>query len=373
MKIFFIENENPARNSSGGIMSYLVNLSKFLMNRKIKTVLAGNGNYDPDKSDKLFSEFIPVTDKEDISNYKYLFNLPKIKNKITPYSVIHVQRPDMAIPLIWSSKIKKNKIICSLHGSHDIAVFDKKGFLQGVIYFIMQTIAFMFADKLIAVDEGSRDHYLKKYPWIKNKICVIPIAVDLEKFYVKNKPELRKKFGFDKEDQILIFVGRLEKEKNVKFLIDSFYILRKSNPVIKLLLVGSGRDSEQLKNYVSENKIPDVIFWGEVSNTEIPDLLNCADVFVFGSLYEGSPTVIKEALACNLPVVSTDAGDVKSVISDIENCYISERNCDEFACKVDLALNNKNDKIRDAALKYSNENICAKTLEIYNSFKKEEK
>ena len=95
---------------------------------------------------------------------------------------------------------------------------------------------------------------------------------------------------------------------------------------------------QELKSKAKKMKISDVNFWGEISNEEIPKLLNCADVFVFASLYEGSPTVIKEALACNIPVVSVDVGDVRSVIYEINGCYIAKRTIDDFSNKVEKVL-----------------------------------
>lgn len=66
MHVYFIDNENPFRDSSGGIMSYIVNVSKFLQHRQIKTSLIGSGYKDGFKlsnRDTAFSEYIPVTKK----------------------------------------------------------------------------------------------------------------------------------------------------------------------------------------------------------------------------------------------------------------------------------------------------------------------
>lgn len=368
MKIFFIENENPARDSSGGIMSYLVNLSKYLIKEKIETILIGNGNYSEAPSNRLFSKFISVSKNEDISNYRYLFNLCKknVQSVFEKNAIIHIQRPDMVIPLILKSVVQKNVIICSLHGAHDIGVYDKKGLLQGVIYFLLQFIAFVFVDLLIAVDEGTKQHYIKKFSWLEKKIKVIPIAVDTEKFFIMNKKELREKFNFKVDDKILIFVGRLEKEKNISFIIDSFEKTKVKEPKAKLLLVGNGRDIDDLKEYVINKKIEDVIFWGEVSNSEIPELLNCADVFVFASLYEGSPTVIKEALSCNLPVVSVDVGDVKSVIENVDGCFIADKNINDFSSKLAKALNYSQPfEGRKRAMDFNSESVGQMTLNMY--------
>ena len=94
--------------------------------------------------------------------------------------------------------------------------------------------------------------------------------------------------------------------------------------------------------------------------------LNCADVLVLASLFEGSPTVIKEALACNIPIVSVDVGDVKEVIDNIQGCYIATKNIYDFQEKIYKVLTElKEVNCRERALEYSNDIISEKTYEIY--------
>jgi glycosyltransferase involved in cell wall biosynthesis len=73
----------------------------------------------------------------------------------------------------------------------------------------------------------------------------------------------------------------------------------------------------------------------------IPLYMNACDVFLLASSSEGSPMVIKEAMACNLPVVSTDVGDVGEVISGVEGCYLVEPDVNDIAAKLELVLNRR--------------------------------
>lgn len=365
MRIFFLENENPYRTSSGGIMSYLMNLSAFLKTQNIETVLCGVGKK-KSESNEIFSEFKQILIDDNPSNYKYIFALFRRlkKVKLSKETIIHAQRPDMLIPAICL--LRKTKFVCSLHGAHDKAVFDKKGLINGYIYSFLQKIAFRFADLLIAVDADTKKYYQEKYPFIKDKIVLIPIAVDTEKFQIMDKHKIREKYGFAKNDKIIVFVGRLEKEKNVKLIIDSFAKVKEKTLDAKLLLIGNGRESEEIKSYVIETGIKDVIFQGEVANEVIPELLNCADLFAFASLYEGSPTVIKEALACNIPIVSVNVGDVKSVIENVDGCYLAKREINDFSLKLDDALNQKKTfKGRERALNFNSESVGRMTLALY--------
>ncbi|HUP13465.1 MAG TPA: glycosyltransferase family 4 protein, partial [Niastella sp.] len=75
-----------------------------------------------------------------------------------------------------------------------------------------------------------------------------------------------------------------------------------------------------------------------VSHSDVPKYLNEADVLVFPSFMEGSPNVIKEAMACNCPIVSTDVGDVKWVFGETKGCYIASFDPKDFATKIKMAI-----------------------------------
>ena len=95
--------------------------------------------------------------------------------------------------------------------------------------------------------------------------------------------------------------------------------------------------------------------------------LNAADALVLTSLWEGSPNVIKEAMACNLPIVSTDVGDVKEVIGDTEGCYITSYEPSDVAGKIKLALDfgkrtNGREKIKHLEIN----TIAKRIIDVYN-------
>jgi glycosyltransferase involved in cell wall biosynthesis len=71
-------------------------------------------------------------------------------------------------------------------------------------------------------------------------------------------------------------------------------------------------------------------------NEQVPLWLNAADVLLPTSLHEGSPTVVKEALACNLPIVSVEVGDVPERIKGIEGCYLASADPVDLAAKLRL-------------------------------------
>jgi glycosyltransferase involved in cell wall biosynthesis len=78
-----------------------------------------------------------------------------------------------------------------------------------------------------------------------------------------------------------------------------------------------------------------------IENSVVPVWLNASNVLLLTSLHEGSPTVVKEALACNVPVVSVDVGDVRQRIRDIDGCYIAAPDPSDLAAKLSLVCSGK--------------------------------
>lgn len=362
-RIIFIENENLSRDSSGGVMSYMVNLSKYFMNSGFETILFGSGSIENKSlSNNKFSKFYSISKKSSISNFNFFLKLltTKVIEHTKNEDILHVQRAEMVIPLAIR---KKNKIVCTLHGSQDLAVLNKKGRLMSFVYLILQFLSFKLVDELIVVDKKNMERYIKKYPWIRNKIHLIPISVDINKFHPKNKIDCKNKFRLPLDKKILLFIGRLEYEKNVEFIINGFKNF--NNNTYKLVIAGAGSLEIKLKE-LADLGDNDIIFLGELDNVLIPELINSADVLLLTSFFEGSPTVVKESLCCNVPVISTDVGDVKDVLELVDGGVIIDFTIDSFMSGINSILAKENINIKKAPKLFSHILMGEKTLIIYN-------
>ena len=364
MKVVFIENEDINRDSSGGVMSYILNLSSFLREEGWESILIATGdiskNAAPVRSE--LSKCYSVSTLSGISNFNFfkkLFTSESLK-KISQKDIIHVQRPEMVIPIYLR---RKNKIVCTLHGGQDIAVRKKKGRAAYWLYSLCQTVSFLLVDQIIVVDRKNLDRYIKKYPWIKGKVSLIPISIDTTRFYPLDKLELRRKYGFPLEDNILLYVGRLEYEKNVDFLVDSFLKINDENT--KLLVAGDGslRLTLESKAKLRSQKIT---FLGEVKNTHIPEIINLADAVALCSYFEGSPTVVKESLCCKVPVISTDVGDVKEVLMTVKGGEIIELTENDLFRAFNKVLNMNETITDDVSKLFGLAAMGEKTLTIYS-------
>lgn len=113
----------------------------------------------------------------------------------------------------------------------------------------------------------------------------------------------------------------------------------------------------------------DLVELSGYSRQEVNLLMNAADCLLVTSHREGSPQVIKEAMACGTPIVSVDVGDVKEVFGDTEGCYIAERTPEDIAEKIEMALAFKgktNGQQRIIDLGLSNDLIANKLIEVYH-------
>jgi glycosyltransferase involved in cell wall biosynthesis len=152
-------------------------------------------------------------------------------------------------------------------------------------------------DGLVVVAEHLRRVLPKD---VKNsKVRVIPCGIDINLFKPLSRAQCCKKLGWDPEVFHVLFQDSGDPVKRPSLANESVQALKNSGVKCEL--------------HVFRN----------VPYAEVPTWINASDVLLLTSIHEGSPTVVKEALACNLPIVSVDVGDVRERIEGIEGCYIA--------------------------------------------------
>lgn len=131
-----------------------------------------------------------------------------------------------------------------------------------------------------------------------------PINVDRFKYSKENRTKVRDHYGLDDKILLVGHVGRLDKVKNHRFLIETFSEMVKQNPLCRLLIIGSGGEEENIKQTISQHKLNNYVFY--VNHTDcVERYLSAMDVLVFPSIQEGLPTVLLEAQASNLPIIAS--------------------------------------------------------------------
>ncbi len=210
----------------------------------------------------------------------YLWNLHKIKNKIKDFSpdIIHAH---FGLSGLVSCLQKTVPVIVTFHGS------------DAYIYYVklFSKLAANLSAYNIFVEEKLRNRINRH-----NKNVIVPCGIDLNVFYPMNKEIAREMLGLDNKNKNALFASGFDNPvKNYQLAKTAVANLNKDIKII------------ELKNKTRE---------------EVNLLLNACDLLILTSISEGSPQIIKEAMACNCPIVATDVGDVKEIIRDTEGCFL---------------------------------------------------
>lgn len=183
--------------------------------------------------------------------------------------------------------------------------------------------------------------------YFKRKTCysIIPCGINLDDYQLKDKNSIRRELEFIPDKKYILFGG-------------AFNNLRKNFPLLK-----SGLD-------LLERVDIEVLEMKGLSRRQIADLMCACDLFALPSKSEGSPQALKEAMACNCPIVATDVADIKHILGDLPGHFICTFEAKNVADKVAESLDfgkrtNGRDRIIELGL--TNDKIADKLIRIYKS------
>ncbi|MGA2502884.1 MAG: glycosyltransferase [Anaerolineales bacterium] len=200
---------------------------------------------------------------------------------------------------------------------------------------------------------------------VTSPIEVVPNGVELER-YQQICEDCRLEFGFNIEDILMIYCGRLGPEKSVDFLIKAFAGVAETIENVHLLIMGGGPEEESLKKLVTENNVNDrVHFLGMVAYEHVPKYLAMSDIFVTASVTEVHPLSVIEAMATGLPALGIRSVGVGDTIEDGITGFLSSQNQAAFAAKLTRLCLDRNlrRKMGQAARKASDRYSIEHTME----------
>lgn len=167
---------------------------------------------------------------------------------------------------------------------------------------------------------------------IETQVVPIPTGIQTERFQKGDSSFLSRQFEIPPEQKILLYVGRLGKEKNLDFLLRSFSLVLQNYPEVFLVIVGSGPEEESLKEEAREMGIgARVIFTGLLTPDVVTDVYRSSDCFVFPSVTETQGLVLVEAMASGLPVVAKAAFGSLAMVDDGVTGFLCEQGEERFA------------------------------------------
>ena len=241
--------------------------------------------------------------------------------KLYKIEVLHVH---YAIPHAYAGYMAKQMLkdegidipmVTTLHGT-DITLVGNHPFYKPAVTFSINK-----SDFVTSVSQSLKDDTLKLFN-IKNEIQVIPNFIELDKIKKEDKSPCQRSVMANDEERIITHISNFRKVKRIPDIIAIFNKIQKEIPA-KLMMVGEGPEKEKAEHLCRELGIQDkVIFFG--NSNEIDTILCQTDLFLLPSKTESFGLVALEAMACGVPVISSNAGGLPEVNKDGFSGYLSE-------------------------------------------------
>ena len=241
-------------------------------------------------------------------------------------------------------------------------------------FLLEQEFMLKYCDKVIAISRHSYIMLQTLYKLPAEKTTCIPhgFCDDYQKRNKREKNILRKKYGFRKEDKIIMYAGRLDEIKGITRLVSAFGEIVKREPNAKLVISGTGSFQRCMElSYPHWNKI---IYTGFLSKKHLYELYAIVDVGIVPSVYEEFGYVAGEMMLNELPIIVSETSGLKEIVKhrkygDFFN-YGENGNVNDLIDKVILALNkkkNQNVNGRKRILQeFSFEKFSSEILRVYN-------
>jgi glycosyltransferase involved in cell wall biosynthesis len=258
----------------------------------------------------------------------YLRNLPLLKQKIKAFcpDIIHAH---YGLSGLFANLQRRVPVVITYHGSD---INDRKVLPFSKVAMCLSSWNVFVSRKTLEIAGP------------KKKYILLPCGIDLSELQLTEKAEARRKMGLQDDRKYVLFAGAFDiAVKNAPLAKDAVACMQKNQA--ELL---------ELKGYTRE---------------EVTLLMCATDAFLMTSQTEGSPQVIKEALACGCPIVSVDVGDVRERISGVEGCYVANtRDPEELAGLLQKAMSfeeKTNGRDRIVADGLDNQQVAKQLFEIY--------
>ena len=240
-------------------------------------------------------QYYPIKGKGIIG---YLKNIPALRRmlKSQEYDIVHAHYSFSAFVATLAGA---KPLVVSLMGTEVKEAKASKLFIKLIAHIFWKAIILKSNDMKVSL----------RY----RAALVIPNGVDLDNFKPMDRIECQQLIGWDKTKKHILFASSTSRREKNFALADA---------AISLL----------------ENVSFELHYLENIRHDQISNYLNAADVMLLTSKYEGSPNVIKEAMACNRPIVSTDVGDVKWVFGNTDGCFISLFDANDVARQIEKSL-----------------------------------
>ena len=262
------------------------------------------------------------------------------------FDILHVHEPE--VPFMGAQVISKARcpIVATFHAIHPDTPMSWTIEAFRIPY---SRSIFSNLTEITAVSEVAADFVRER---TGRRVSIIPNGINLDKYSkVKNLGSSSRK------TKNILYVGRLEKRKGVKYLLRAFAKLSEKDDKVKLIIAGDGSDREKLEDWVKHNNIKRVEFLGFVTDKQKLALFTKADLFCSPALYgESFGIVLLEAMAMGVVTVAGNNDGYKGVMQDTGQLSIVDpTRISEFADRLGYLLNDE--AVRRLWLDWSSEYV----------------
>ncbi len=312
-----------------GVVTAVLNQRSALLSRghdvRILTISSNNTSYEEDGVYYIRSNKLKIYPD---SNSTFAFNDPLL-DEIYAWSPDIVHSQCEFFTMIFAKKISRKLDIPLVHTCH--TDFESYG-----VYFIKnQKLWHSFISRLIrgimkridcVVCPTSKNKEMLESYKVRPELIVLPVGLRLEMFAQKlassERSSLRKKYGIQDDEQLLVSICRLGPEKNVGEVIEDFALLKKVLPKTKLLVVGDGTDKSNLEQMVEDLGLQQsVVFTGSVPIEHVWKYFKLGEVYVSASKSEIQGLTYIEALASGQPIVCRWDESLRNTLVEGENGF----------------------------------------------------
>lgn len=166
----------------------------------------------------------------------------------------------------------------------------------------------------------------------------------------EQREEVRRRLGIAPGGFLLLYVGRIAREKNLQMLLNAYKTVLTRHPNVTLIMVGGGPAMAETREFASEIGVLDgVQFAGMLPRDEIDPIYGAADAFAFPSTTETQGIAICEALSAGLPVVAVNAGGIPENIQPGVDGFLTKDDSDEFADRISYLVSNERERLQMSA------------------------
>ena len=235
--------------------------------------------------------------------------------------IVHTHSSKAGILGRWGARLAGIKLI--IHSIHGFSFNNFQPSLVRAFYIFLERVTSIITTKYIAVSKANREKGVSKKIFTKDKVVLIRSGIDIREFQGggEGKVKKRKELGVDAKIPLVAMIACFKPQKSPLDFVRVAKIVSDEIDEARFLLVGDGMLRPKVEELVRELQLKDkVLIMGW--RRDIPGIMNCIDILVLTSLWEGLPRVFPQAMASGVPVVATGVDGAPEAIQNGVNGFL---------------------------------------------------